>query len=217
MSRDPLDRYYTPPRFADAICDYLAREGCMPASILDPSAGGGHLLARARLRWPDAKTLGADVDPEATGHEHCTERWLHFDWLSAPVGGAPERADLVLTNPPYRGAVDHLERSIAAADKWCVAILRGTILESDARVDFWRHHPPWRVLRCVQRVSFIGTGSSDTVSPSVIIWRTGGMWSAETTMDLLDWRGRHGDPAVGVWQSLPRPRLRSRWPRRPPC
>lgn len=101
----------------EAAIDHFGARG--PTAILDLGTGPGTLLLAALAQWPDATGLGIDKSAAALAMAKANADWLGLadratfmpgDWAS----GVAQRFDLVLCNPPYIGASEHLPRDVAA-------------------------------------------------------------------------------------------------------
>jgi hypothetical protein len=195
--RIPLDSYQTPPDLAVAICDRLFHTDVAPLEILEPSAGKGAFVRAARARWPDAHVSAVEVNSahlvelDAAGAQVI----LIDDWASLARGLAAEQADsgperLVLGNPPFRQAQEHVE----AALEWMregdhlAFLLRLGFLGSAARVAFWRRPGLVSVAPIAPRPSFTG-GGTDGAEYAVFVWRKG-YRGAPTLQRPLTWSGK---------------------------
>lgn len=101
----------------EAAIDHFGAGG--PAAILDLGTGPGTLLLAALAQWPDATGLGIDKSAAALAMAKANADQLGLtdratfrpgDWAS----GVAQRFDLVLCNPPYIGASEHLPLDVAA-------------------------------------------------------------------------------------------------------
>ncbi len=101
----------------EAAIDHFGAAG--PSMILDLGTGPGTLLLAALAQWPDATGLGIDQSAAALAMAKANADRLGLadratfmpgDWAS----GVAQRFDLVLCNPPYIGASEHLPRDVAA-------------------------------------------------------------------------------------------------------
>lgn len=99
--RDPLGRVFTPQSLANAIVDNLPDMQVEVA--VDPALGGGAFARAIRRRWPNARIIGVDIDPEAEGFADVDER-IVGDWLQVAPSRSWPRVQLVATNPPYNRA-----------------------------------------------------------------------------------------------------------------
>ncbi|WP_174273346.1 peptide chain release factor N(5)-glutamine methyltransferase [Sphingomonas bacterium] len=87
-----------------------------PGRILDLGTGSGALLLAALAQWPEAAGEGVDLSRAALVVAAANAwrlemegraRFLRCGWKGDP------RADLILCNPPYIGADEHLPPSVA--------------------------------------------------------------------------------------------------------
>jgi len=92
------DRYFTPVWVAERIKATIVARYSAPASVVDLSAGAGHLLLPFQTKGTSVK--GYDIQPDASLGLAIEKR----DTLLKPVKAG---ADLVIMNPPYgeRGAL----------------------------------------------------------------------------------------------------------------
>lgn len=126
--RDELDRCYTPDRLADAVVASISVELVEGATVVEPSFGGGAFLRAIRRRWSETvHVVAVDVDPEAPGrldyeHDECLAgSWpaVATEWAGvlARRGCEPAwmalRPDVIVGNPPFAEAVDHVKAALA--------------------------------------------------------------------------------------------------------
>lgn len=94
--RKALGQFFTPPRLAALMADWVA--GADPALILDPAMGAGVLARAALARCPDAQVVAYECDPailraaDAGRAQVRQEDFLRAGW---------EDYDGVVMNPPY--------------------------------------------------------------------------------------------------------------------
>jgi predicted RNA methylase len=94
--RKALGQFFTPPRLAALMADWVA--GARPARILDPALGAGVLTRAALARCPDARVVAYERDAailraaDAGAAEIRHEDFLRAGW---------EDYDGVVMNPPY--------------------------------------------------------------------------------------------------------------------
>lgn len=198
-ARDELDRYYTPDPVAEAFCRWLRVPG--GSRVVECSVGGG---AWPRgLRQPQARPVhivGVDIDPGAAGLALCDETFVG-DWTT--VGRLLDPADLVIGNPPYNDAAEHVRVALAAAPVVAL-LLRETFLQpvdyahlrdADRRARMERRSlildtPPALQWTWPERIRFSGGSGSDSVLHSLLIWVRGhrGPWQREIVRpDVPGW------------------------------
>lgn len=95
---DASGRVLTPGPLADAIVHRLWAGGLRPATVTEPSVGGGALLRSARRFWPDAHIFACDLDRESEGLSLADDTYIG-DWPT--VAKSWDVDDLNLGNPPY--------------------------------------------------------------------------------------------------------------------
>jgi predicted RNA methylase len=158
------DAYDSPPEACDAILRLVPG---MP--VFDPCAGVGSFLCAARRAGVAAK--GLEIDPTRAalareiGHDVVEQDALGFDsWSSPPA---------VVTNPPYRKALEFVERSLVevAPGGTVVMLLRLGFLESIKRRGFHQKHPA-DVFVLSRRPSFTG-GKTDATAYAFFAWGPG--------------------------------------------
>jgi hypothetical protein len=168
--RAPLDAYCTPTALARAISERLRR--VRPATVVEPSAGLGPFVAAARAVWPTARVTAVDVDPgthdvlvTAGAHQVVTANWA----------AAARRADLIVGNPPYLHAEQHVRLALAQMHPGdqLAFLLRLNLLGSRGRVEFWRETPLAWVAPVIPRPSFTPDGGTDATEYALFVWRQG--------------------------------------------
>lgn len=189
--RDKLDRYYTPSLVA-AACTRVALAELGPPRVRDlpamiePSIGSGAwakaFIGEMNTRHIETKIVAYDLDPDAAGLKR--HGGTHADWLTAEVP-AYARGGLVLGNPPYKGALDHIAKALEVSSA-VGFLLRLSILESSKRKQLWIDYPPRKVWTLTSRPSFTGDGKGDSVGYVFVLWDQ--YWTEEPRLDWLDWR-----------------------------
>jgi len=125
-----LDAYWTPPQATRAL---MAIER-LPQSIADPCCGSGAILDVLRDEG-DHIVFGADV--VNYGWLHCVVR----DYLAEPV---TMNETAIVTNPPYRLALEFIEKAHREGTQYSAWLLRLNFLESMRRKSFFEANPPSR-------------------------------------------------------------------------
>ena len=107
-TRRELDAYDTPPEVAYACVQWCAGHLSLPEAplVLDPTAGGGPFAAAARSIWPSSRVVAVDIrDVCKASCEASGATFACADALTlAPA--TIKRADLIVTNPPFKLADD---------------------------------------------------------------------------------------------------------------
>jgi 3'-phosphoadenosine 5'-phosphosulfate sulfotransferase (PAPS reductase)/FAD synthetase len=193
------DAYDTHPALALACVEWIRRAGLVPEApvagstrILEPTAGGGPFVAAARQSWPDADIAAVDIREEcrAACFAAGAAKFACADALALPVG-VISRADLILTNPPFKLA-DRLARHFFASMKDGASLaflLSVTFIGSSDRWELENGGPSSRpglfkiaplryLVPIVPRPAF--TGTSPKFEACLMIWSKG--WEGETTI-----------------------------------
>lgn len=139
-------------------------------TIWEPACGSGHLVEPL---LKDGYTVYASdlynygYDYAVVGHD-----FLQDDPL--------ENVDAIITNPPYKDALEFCERAVAIAPKVAM-FLKLTFLEGAKRQEFFKKNPPKYVAVCTNRVQCALNGDPEMFAKSSaacyawFIWdRTGG-------------------------------------------
>lgn len=190
--RHPTDSYPTPAALCAAVVAGLP--GWSPRTILEPSVGTGAWVDQLVTRWPDATYTTIDPWAEpATPPKNHQHHWCPFESFAAACRNNGQRFDLVIGNPPYRHAEEHvrLALSLLAPGGMLVFLLRLAFLASRGRYDFWLAAPPDRVQVLVERPSFSSDNKTDSSDYAVFTWVNGaGGHEAARRLDWLSWKER---------------------------
>lgn len=186
--RRPGDYYPTPAGVCRAAVRWLAATGPIPGAVLEPSAGTGAWCRAVREQWGPLVHITAvepDYDqPVCDEHYRCTlETFVGL----REVHVAKQRWPLIIGNPPYSLAQEHVELCLPmlASGGRLAFLLRLAFLEGQSRRKWWPAHRPSDVLVLPRRPSFTG-GKTDSAAYALIVW------SAEpsdtTQLGWLDWQ-----------------------------
>ncbi len=162
--RPEHDYYKTPdwvlPRFLRTWAPTIAA----PASILEPAAGDGALLPALRETWPDATIDPYDLEPRSPVVKQRSIMW--FD-------DAPQRYDLVITNPPYIHAEAFVHYGLERLNPGghLALCLRLDFLGSRQRVPLWKRGLLEAQYVLTDRPSFKG-GGTDSAYTAWFVWGT---------------------------------------------
>ena len=176
MTRDALDRYFTPRAAAQELLRELAPRltETTYGYVVDPAAGRGALLDAAALELPDYKwseRVGYEIDADAAAymrkHPHNVKE---IDFLTAPSDGA--MVDLYISNPPYSLGQEFVQKMLDDRGPYSIVacLLRLGFLASQKRTEFWRANPPSALRILSARPSFTGDGKTDNSDYAWYIW-----------------------------------------------
>ena len=183
MTRDALDRYYTPQALADAVVTSLARDlgDISYGSCLEPHSGKGAFVRALRAHGA-ARVVTCDVDPEAVRGD------FHHEQLFETVETV-ERFDLIVGNPPFGDAERQIEKalSLLTPTGTLAFLLPLQFWGSMGRAEWWKGRKPSSVKVVRPRPSFTGDGSDFR---EIALWT----WYAEDlringgpSLGHLDW------------------------------
>lgn len=193
--RDPLDRYFTPDAWADAVVSRWAAAGQIARlrCVVEPSVGQRSVWPRAlRRAGYTGRIVGVDVDPDVSGAE--CDHLVRGDWceVGAEVLRA-ERPDLIVGNPPY-GVLDaHALVMLGAACPVSILVRTGWLQSARVR-DVFDVRRPARLLLSSGRLAFDSPGKARTTTDRFdycqVSWGT--THATQTLTDWLDWKPKEG-------------------------
>lgn len=170
-TRNVGDAYYTPPTLAAAIAARVALLVAAPAAVLEPSSGGGAFVRAARATWPTAKITAVDVFEGCRIFASPADAFVCSSFLE--YGGGP--FDLIIGNPPYNEAEDHVSHALALLKPGGLLafLLRGSFLGSEGRNRrIWASGLGAYVAPISPRPSFTG-GGTDSAEYCLFGWVKG--------------------------------------------
>jgi len=122
-----FDRFYTPPRLAEALVGYIASIRS-PTVIADFAAGDGELLRAAQQKWPQAQLVATDLNCHIVSRLRAAhQRWRigKADFLNPSsrercqaLSEIKGKVTLAILNPPF---------SCRGAKSWSITINGATI------------------------------------------------------------------------------------------
>lgn len=126
--RDDLDRVYTPDKLARAVVSAVGpyvrcrHTRGHKMRILEPSVGGGAFVRACGERWPTSRIVGIDIDPEAPGFKGCLSHEVG-DFASGVMAETVPLAELVIGNPPFSEALEHVQHAREMAPQSTLAFI----------------------------------------------------------------------------------------------
>jgi hypothetical protein len=163
--RKERDLYETPEWVTDVLISHIPRQPCQ---IWDPACASGNMVRRLSLCYP---VRASDV--HETGD----------DFLK--LGKAPDRTDMIITNPPYEAAQKFIKHALVLM-KPCrglvAMLLRCDFDHAKTRMDLFRDCPAFaKKLALTKRIVwFVEANGKPKASPSfnhawfIWDWRHGG-------------------------------------------
>jgi hypothetical protein len=170
------DFYETPGWCVDLILPKLGE--LTEKKILEPSAGRGAIVVRLIVKGANPFAITAvELDSERANTlraSRCAVECQDF-LLRDPAARAPgpHRWDLIIMNPPFSAAQEHIEhalRFLASGGK-CAALLRLAFVCSKKRAAFRGAHP-FDLYPLASRPSFTGNGT-DSADYAWLVWGEG--------------------------------------------
>ncbi len=112
MAFDPSGDFQTPAALAEAVIARLAKDRGKPATVVEPTCGRGAFLAAAAARFPEARLVGFERNPEhaaaariaVPGAEIAVADAFSVDWRAESKGWTGPV--WVVGNPPWVTASD---------------------------------------------------------------------------------------------------------------
>jgi len=174
-----LDAYFSPP---EAVWSLLRIEADhLPRQIWEPAAGDGAIVRP--LRQAGYEVIASDVADY--GLDDCK---VGVDYLRAK---RPDKAEAVVTNPPYKLAMRFAEKAIGEVP-YLALLLRTNFLESTSRMPFFQRHQParlWISSRRLPMMHRLGWTGPRAPSNTCFAWF---IWDSRSTekcrFDWFDWR-----------------------------
>lgn len=152
--REALDYYSTPTEEVENI---LSMINIGEGTILEPCAGGGHMLKGIYNIFPDASVIATDIqDRECKDFEIKTGKEYDFLSDSYPI----KNIDYIIMNPPYSVIEPFVMKSLSIANKGVLMLGRLQFLEGENRFEnIFSEYPPNDVYVYVDRISCYKNGN----------------------------------------------------------
>ena len=178
------DAYYTPDALARACVRSLSCAD--PNTVVEPSVGGGAFARAIRERWPNTCLIGYDLDKAVHGAALCDD----FYWTSWTTLAPTRTADVIVGNPPYSDAEEHVETALRRVKPGGMVgmLLRLSFASGKRRMAFWQKYYPdlYSVHVLAERPSFTG-GATDSCDYGWFVWCVG-MQNVPTFHPGWSWR-----------------------------
>lgn len=179
--RQVHDYYATDPRAITMLKQTHFFDGVF--KVWEPACGGGH-LAQAM------KDLGYDVF--ATDLYEYGYGISGMDFLDTEMSTLDPKIDAIVTNPPYKYALEFCEKAIELGISKVAMFLKLTFLEGAKRREFFKKYPPRYVAVCVNRVQCALNGDAEMFTKSSAACYAWFIWE----------QGYKGNPEI-LWVERP--------------
>lgn len=164
---DSLDDFPTPPWATRALCEFLRREGQDTGAMIvrEPAANRGYMVRP--LRESFGRVEASDVHDYGMG-------WAVEDYLFP--GNGERVVNWVITNPPFRLAVEFIDKALRTTLDGVAVIVRAAFLEGIGRYGrLFACRPPTDVLQFTERVVMhkgrLSADGSTATAYAWLVWR----------------------------------------------
>ena len=169
-ARRERDAYFTPRKAIDSLLD--REPGIGGDTLLDPCCGDGRMAAQLAPRF---RSVGLNdlqiggVEPSTTRQMRSAFAFLTAHDASRVPGLLWQTVSWVITNPPWCLASEIAQAAIKYSTRGVALLLRLSFLEATQKRTWLVSCPPKAVL-VLPRISFDGTGQTDSVPPAWFLW-----------------------------------------------
>lgn len=166
-AHDSLDDFPTPPwafrgLLTHALPVVLSGADLRALSVWEPAANRGHTVAVLREFF--GAVVGSDIHDYGAAF---TQHDFLMPYLPAEVTGV----DMVITNPPFRLAVQFVRRAMQVSRIGCAVLVRGTWVETIERYEMFREIPPALIAQFAERVPMVkGRVDPDASTATAYAW-----------------------------------------------
>lgn len=176
--REKNDFYATPSHTTKA---FLNEFKINPKTILEPSAGQGHIAKVLKEYFPNADIEATDLIDRG----YCEGG---IDFLSKDF--KDKKYDLIITNPPFKIAQEFVDKALSISNDKVIMLLKIQFLEGLSRKEFLENSPLKYVYVFSDRQSTMLNG--EEINP-----KTGKKWSSAFLLAWFVWeKGYEGEPIV---------------------
>lgn len=169
---DDAEAYFTPlPVVGQGVRSVATLIRRPPRVVIDIGAGAGGFGQVLRALYPRARLVAVEI----RGSELPFLRRHYDDVIIGDAMTVPlPRADLVVSNPPFKLTVPLAERAIGALspDGVCAFLVRQTFGDSEEATAFLERHPPTAELTIAGRVAMAAAGeeTKDHFGYQWLVW-----------------------------------------------
>lgn len=170
---DSLDHFPTPPWATRALCEWINDQSPRPRlsemSAWEPACAEGH-MARPLSEYFES-VISSDVHDYGFGEV--------ADFLSP----SDQRADWIITNPPFRLAEQFASLAFERSNNGCAMLVRTAFLESAGRyARLFSKNRPCDILQFVERVPiYKGRLVENGTTATAYCWIVWSSWAKETS------------------------------------
>ncbi len=159
--REENDFYSTDPRDVEKLLERESFEG----SIWEPACGNGAISKVLEKHYP-GKVLSSDLIDRGYGN-------TNIDFLTSI-----EIYDNIITNPPYKNALEFVQQALKLSNKKVVMFLKLVFLEGQKRYKFFQEYPPKKIYVFSYRATCWKNGIQDSKSGTTLahawfVWEKG--------------------------------------------
>lgn len=148
------DYYATPFMATEAILKHI---DLGKDTILEPSAGEGHIVKVLKDHYPNNRITMNDIAFRESRFGYDIMGGVDFLTFS------PDRKwDTVITNPPFKYAQEFVEKALSIANHYVIMFIKIQFLEGMKRRKLFDEHPPKYVYVFSKRVNTLWNGEETT-------------------------------------------------------
>lgn len=181
-TRDRVDNdyYATPKNAIDAILNEVELKG----SILEPSAGEGHISVLLKEKYPNSEIISTDLIERKDKFNVGLQG--NIDFLGHDFG---RTFDNVITNPPFNLAQEFIEKALEVSNDKVIMFAKIQLLEGAKRRELFDKFPPKYIYVFSKRVNPLRNGEE--------LDEKGKPWASTMCFAWFVWEKKHdGEPIV---------------------
>jgi len=179
--REENDFYATPKESVKALLDNYNIQG---SSFYEPCCGMGHISEVLKEYYPNAKHYASDLFYRGYGIGGID--FLKDDILKG------DKVDWIITNPPFKYALEFIERSLQLTNIGVAMFLKISFLETEKRKEFLQKSPLKYVYVFSKRQNPMKDGLE--INP-----HTGKKWSSTICFAWFVWEHKYNREPIIRW------------------
>lgn len=174
------DYYATPKNAIEAILNKVELKG----SILEPSAGEGHISVLLQEKYPNSEIISTDLIQRKDKFNVGLQGGV--DFLSHDFG---RTFDNVITNPPFNLAQEFIEKALEVSNDKVIMFAKIQLLEGAKRRELFDKFPPKYIYVFSKRVNPLRNGEE--------LDENGKPWASTMCFAWFVWEKNYeGEPIV---------------------